>query len=102
MFEHQVDVIDLCPGGPGPGGGDCGTTFFVRVGDQLVARAYNQLTSTLLTTGTFGWSLGTNASPATASGPSAAFSYTAPVESTNVAVTPKRVYSVSSTMRDGP
>lgn len=83
-----LNGVDLCPSGPGPGGGgDCGTTFFVRVGDQLAARAYNQLNSTLLTAGTFGWSLGTNSSPATATGPSAAFSYTAPVESTNVVLT---------------
>ncbi|MCL4809270.1 MAG: hypothetical protein KJ062_16010 [Thermoanaerobaculia bacterium] len=82
-----LNGVDLCPSGPGPGGGDCGTTFFVRVGDQLAARAYNQLNGTLLTAGAFGWSLGTNASPATASGPSAAFSYTAPVESTNVVLT---------------
>jgi hypothetical protein len=82
-----LNGVDLCPSGPGPGGGDCGTTFFVRVGDQLAARAYNQLNSTLLTAGTFGWSLGTNASPPTATGPSAAFSYTAPVESTNVVLT---------------
>ena len=32
--------VDLCPGGPGPGGGgDCGTTYFVRVGESLSARA---------------------------------------------------------------
>lgn len=83
-----LNGVDLCPSGPGPGGGgDCGTTFSVRVGDQLAARAYNQRDSTLLTTGTFAWSLGTNANPPTATGPSAAFSYTAPVESTNVVMT---------------
>ncbi len=82
-----LNGVDLCPSGPGPGGGDCGTTFSVRVGDQLAARAYNQLTSSLLTTGAFAWSLGTNASPATASGPSAAFTYTAPVASTDVVLT---------------
>lgn len=76
--------VDLCPGGPGPGGGTCGTNFTVRVGDSLSVRAYNQLDATLLTIGTFDWSLGTNASPATATGPSAAFKYTAPVDSTNV------------------
>lgn len=83
-----VNGVDVCPSGPGPGGGgDCGTTFFVRVGDQIAARAYNQLNSSLLTAGAFAWSLGTNANPATATGPSAAFAYTAPVESTNVVLT---------------
>lgn len=82
-----VNGFDLCPGGPGPGGGSCGTTFDVRVGEQVSARAYNGLNDTLLTEGTFAWSLGTNANPATATGPSAAFSYTAPVASTNVVLT---------------
>ncbi len=83
-----LDGIDLCPGGPGPGGGgDCGTTYSVRVGDQLAARAYNQVNDSLLTSGTFAWSLGTNAAPPTAAGPSAAFKYTAPVASTNVVLT---------------
>lgn len=82
-----LNGIDLCPGGPGPGGGECGTTFVVRVGDQLAARAYNQLNDSLLTTGGFAWNLGTNADPATASGPSASFRYTAPVASTNVSLT---------------
>ena len=80
--------VDLCPGGPGPGGGgDCGTTYFVRVGESLSARAYNQLDNELLTDGTFAWSLGTNATPATATGPSTPFKYTAPVTSTNVVLT---------------
>lgn len=82
-----VNGVDLCGGGPGPGGGACGTTFDVRVGEQISARAYNGLTDTLLTDGTFSWSLGTNANPATATGPSAAFAYTAPVASTNVVLT---------------
>lgn len=82
-----LNGVDLCPSGPGPGGGDCGTSFAVRVGDQLAARAYNQLNESLLTAGTFAWSLGTNASPATASGPSVSFSYTAPVASTDVVLT---------------
>ena len=59
----------------------------MRVGDQISARAYNSLNGTLLTAGTFAWSLGTNADPATATGPSAAFKYTAPVASTNVVLT---------------
>ncbi len=79
--------VDLCPSGPSPGGGGCGTNFTVRVGDQLAARAYNQLDDTLLTTGTFAWSFGTNADPASATGPSSPFKYTAPVESTNVVLT---------------
>ncbi len=79
--------VDLCPSGPGPGGGACGSVFDVRVGDQLSARVYNGMTGTLLTTGSFTWSLGTNANPATATGPSAAFAYTAPVASTNVVLT---------------
>ena len=79
--------VDLCPGGPGPGGGDCGTTFYVRVGESLSARAYNQLNNALLTDGTFSWTLGTNATPATASGPSTAFTYGAPVASTDVVLT---------------
>jgi hypothetical protein len=82
-----LNGIDLCPSGPGPGGGACGTTFDVRVGDQVSARAYNGLNDTLLTEGTFAWSLGTNANPATASGPAASFTYTAPVASTNVVLT---------------
>jgi hypothetical protein len=82
-----LNGVDLCPGGPGPGGGTCGTTFDVRVGEQLAALAYNELTNSLLTTGTFAWSLGTNANPPTATGPSAAFTYTAPVASTNVVLT---------------
>lgn len=82
-----LNGVDLCPSGPGPGGGDCGTTFAVRVGDQLSARAYNQLNESLLTTGAFAWSLGTNASPATASAPAVPFAYTAPVASTNVVLT---------------
>jgi hypothetical protein len=57
------------------------------VGEQISARAYNDLNDTLLTTGSFAWSLGTNADPATATGPSAAFKYTAPVASTNVVLT---------------
>ena len=82
-----VNGIDLCPGGPGPGGGPCGTTMNVRVGDQISARVYNSLNGTLLTAGTFAWTLGTNADPATATGSSAAFKYTAPVASTNVVLT---------------
>lgn len=82
-----LNGIDLCPSGPTPGGGGCGTTFTVKVGDQLAARAYNQLDDSLLTTGTFAWTLGTNADPATATGPSAAFKYTAPVASTNLVLT---------------
>jgi|GEM_PF-1869553 len=82
-----LNGVDLCPSGPGPGGGACGTTFDVRVGEQVSARAYNGLNDTLLTAGSFAWSLGTNANPATATGPSAAFSYTAPVASTNVVLT---------------
>ena len=82
-----VNGVDLCASGPGPGGGSCGTTFAVRVGEQLSARVYNDLNDTLLTTGSFAWSLGTNADPATATGPSAAFKYTAPVASTNVVLT---------------
>lgn len=82
-----LNGVDLCPSGPGPGGGDCGTNFSVRVGDQLAARAYNQYNDALLTTGAFSWSLGTNANPATATGPSVPFAYTAPVASTNVVLT---------------
>lgn len=82
-----VNGVDLCPSGPGPGGGGCGSTFDVRVGEQISARAYNGLNETLLTAGSFSWSLGTNANPATATGPSAAFTYTAPVASTNVDLT---------------
>ncbi len=59
----------------------------MRVGDQISARVYNSLNDTLLTAGTFAWSLGTNADPATATGSSAAFKYTAPVASTNVVLT---------------
>jgi hypothetical protein len=82
-----LNGVDLCPSGPGPGGGSCGNVFDVRVGEQVSARAYNGLNDTLLTEGTFAWSLGTNANPATATGPSAAFTYTAPVASTNVVLT---------------
>jgi len=82
-----LNGVDLCPSGPGPGGGSCGNIFDVHVGDQLSARAYNGLNDTLLTDGTFAWSLGTNASPGTATGPSAAFTYIAPVASTNVVLT---------------
>ena len=82
-----LNGVDLCPGGPGPGGGNCGTTFDVHVGDQLSARAYNQFNESLLTLGTFSWSLGTYADPATATGPSTPFKYTAPVASTNVVLT---------------
>ena len=83
----SLDGVDLCPGGPGPGGGSCGTTFDVRVGDQLAGRAYNEFTNALLTTGTFTWSLGANADPATATGPSTSFKYSAPVASTEVVLT---------------
>jgi hypothetical protein len=82
-----VNGVDLCPSGPGPGGGSCGTVFNVRVGEQISARAYNDINDTLLTTGSFAWSLGTSADPATATGPSAAFKYTTPVASTNVVLT---------------
>lgn len=82
-----VGGVDLCPSGPGPGGGSCGTVFDVHVGEQVSARAYNSLNDTLLTEGTFSWSLGANANPATGTGPSAAFTYTAPVASTNVVLT---------------
>lgn len=82
-----LNGFDLCPSGPSPGGGGCGTTFSVRVGDQLAARAYNQLDDTLLTSGAFSWSFGANADPATATGPSSPFRYTAPVESTDVVLT---------------
>ena len=64
-----LNGFDLCPGGADPGGGGCGTTFTVRVGDQLSARAYNSYDDTLLTTGTFDWTLGANADPATATRP---------------------------------
>jgi len=82
-----INGVDLCPGGPGPGGGSCGTNFEVRVGDVITARAYNQLGEQLLTTGTFGWNLGTNADPGSATGPSVSFKYTAPVASTKVTLT---------------
>lgn len=82
-----VNGIDLCPGGPGPGGGPCGTTMNVRVGDQISARVYNSLNGTLLTAGSFAWTLGTNADPATATGSSISFKYTAPVASTDVVLT---------------
>lgn len=79
--------VDLCPGGPGPGGGGCGGAVSVRVGDALSARAYNELNDSLLLTGGFSWELGQNASPATSTSPSVAFQYTAPVASTNVVLT---------------
>lgn len=79
--------LDLCPGGPGPGGGSCGTTYPVKVGDALAARAYNNFDGALLTAGGFSWALGTNSDPATATGPSASFKYTAPVASTSLVLT---------------
>lgn len=82
-----LDGVDLCPGGPGPGGGGCGGAISVHVGDALSARAYNELNDTLLLTGAFSWDLGQNASPAGSTSPSVAFQYTAPVASTNVVLT---------------
>ncbi|MHB8797161.1 MAG: hypothetical protein ACYDBY_01740 [Thermoanaerobaculia bacterium] len=82
-----LDGVDLCPGGPGPGGGGCGGAVSVRVGDALSARAYNELNDSLLLTGGFSWDLGQSASPATSTSPSVAFQYTAPVASTNVVLT---------------
>lgn len=82
-----VNGVDLCPAGPGPGGGSCGTNFEVRVGETISARAYNDYNDSLLTTGTFAWNMGTNASPASGTGPSVSFQYTAPVESTKVTLT---------------
>jgi len=82
-----LDGVDLCPGGPGPGGGGCGGSIFVRVGDALSARAYNELNDSLLLTGAFSWDLGQGASPAGSTSPSVAFKYTAPVASTNVVLT---------------
>lgn len=82
-----LDGVDLCPGGPGPGGGGCGGAISVRVGDSLSARAYNELNDSLLLTGAFSWDLGQNASPAASTSPSVAFKYTAPVAATNVVLT---------------
>ncbi len=86
-IKIALNGFDLCPGGAGPGGGECGSTFTVRVGDQLSARAYNLYNDTMLTAGTFAWNLGANAEPPTATGPSVPFKYTAPVASTNVVLT---------------
>lgn len=82
-----LDGVDLCPGGPGPGGGGCGGAISVRVGDALSARAYNERNDSLLLIGGFSWDLGQNASPAGSTSPSVAFQYTAPVASTTVALT---------------
>ncbi len=82
-----VNGLDVCPPGGGPGGGGvCGTTFDVKVGDTITAIAYNELAGRPIPAngGTFSWTLGTGATPATASTASVAFKYGAPVSSTLV------------------
>ncbi len=90
-IRFLVNGSDVCGTGPGPGPGGGGTSgcpdpLDVKAGDAVVAYVLNKATGLKISTvlGSLSWSFGTNASPAVGTGQDVPFSYTAPIENTNV------------------
>ena len=89
VIVATINGQDACPpGGPGPGGDECGKEFTVKVGDVIQLVAVNAATQgPMPSRGTISWAFGAGASPATAEGASVTFTYQSASASVPVVLT---------------
>jgi hypothetical protein len=86
IFINGFDPCETIQPGPGGGTPGCPDPFQVRVGDSLTAVAFNRYSNAPIfaSAGTFAWTLGGGAQPASGTEASLPFKYTEPVDSASV------------------